>query len=68
MEASPFLSLGKLFLNMSCLALGEISGGYPLVLLPDPLVGCKKEGKRGITSALELFKKHAGFAFLSRLR
>jgi len=27
MKASPFLSLGKLFLNMSCLALGEISGG-----------------------------------------
>jgi len=28
-----------------CLALGEVSGGYPLVLLPDPLLGVETRGK-----------------------
>jgi DNA helicase HerA-like ATPase len=29
----------------SCLAMGEITSGYPMILFPDPLVGCETRGK-----------------------
>jgi hypothetical protein len=44
-EESSLTSLVKALPQHACLALGEISGGYPLVLLPDPLVGCKTRGE-----------------------
>ena len=42
------VSLGALVRALpkhGCLALGEVSGGYPLVLLPDPLLGVETRGK-----------------------
>jgi hypothetical protein len=44
-EESSLTGLVKALPHHACLALGEISGGYPLVLLPDPLVGCKTRGE-----------------------
>jgi hypothetical protein len=44
-EEASLTGLVKALPQHACLALGEISGGYPLVLLPDPLVGCKTKGE-----------------------
>jgi hypothetical protein len=44
-EESSLTGLVKALPQHACLALGEISGGYPLVLLPDPLAGCKTRGE-----------------------
>ena len=44
-EESSLTGLVKALPQHACLALGEISGGYPLVLLPDPLAGCKTKGE-----------------------
>jgi hypothetical protein len=44
-EEVSLTGLVKALPQHACLALGEISGGYPLVLLPDPLVGCKTRGE-----------------------
>ena len=44
-EESSLTSLVKALPQHDCLTLGEISGGYPLVLLPDSLVGCKTRGE-----------------------
>jgi hypothetical protein len=44
-EEASLTGLVKALLQHACLALGEISGGYPVVLLPDPLAGCKTKGE-----------------------
>jgi len=42
-EEASLTGLVKALPQHACLALEEVSGGYPLVLLPDPLVGSKTE-------------------------
>jgi hypothetical protein len=44
-EESSLFVLVKALPQHACLALGEISGGYPLILGPDPLLGCETRGK-----------------------
>jgi len=44
-EESYLFVLVKALPQHACLALGEISGGYPLILGPDPLLGCETRGK-----------------------
>jgi hypothetical protein len=44
-EESSLFVLVKALPQYACLALGEISGGYPLILGPDPLLGCETRGK-----------------------
>jgi DNA helicase HerA-like ATPase len=44
-EESSLFILVKALPQYACLALGEISGGYPLILGPDPLLGCETRGK-----------------------
>jgi hypothetical protein len=44
-EESSLTGLVKALPQHGCLTLGEISGGYPVVLLPDPLAGCKTRGE-----------------------
>jgi len=44
-EESSLFILVKALPQHACLALGEISGGYPLILGPDPLLGCETRGK-----------------------
>jgi len=44
-EESSLFVLVKSLPQHACLALGEISGGYPLILGPDPLLGCETRGK-----------------------
>jgi hypothetical protein len=44
-EESSLTSLVKALPQHACLALGEISNGYSVVLLPDPLAGCKTRGE-----------------------
>jgi hypothetical protein len=44
-EESSLFVLVKGLPQHACLALGEISGGYPLILGPDPLLGCETRGK-----------------------
>jgi hypothetical protein len=44
-EESSLFVLVKALPQYACLALGEISGGYPLLLGPDPLLGCETRGK-----------------------
>jgi len=44
-EEASLTGLVKALPQHACLALGEISGGYPVVLLPDPLAGCKTKGE-----------------------
>jgi len=44
-EEALLTSLVKALPQRACLALGETSGEYPVVLLPDPLAGCKTKGK-----------------------
>jgi len=44
-EEASLTGLVKALPRHACLALGEISGGYPVVLLPDSLAGCKTKGE-----------------------
>jgi hypothetical protein len=44
-EESSLFILVKALPQHACLALGEISGRYPLILGPDPLLGCETRGK-----------------------
>jgi len=44
-EEDSLTGLVKALPQHACLALGKISGGYPVVLLPDPLGGCKTRGE-----------------------
>jgi len=44
-EESSLLALVQALPKYACLALGEATAGYPLVLLPDPLVGVDTRGK-----------------------
>jgi hypothetical protein len=44
-EESSLFVLVKALPQYACLALGEISGGYPLILGPDPLLECETRGK-----------------------
>jgi hypothetical protein len=44
-EESSLFVLVKALPQHACLALGEISGRYPLILGPDPLLGCETRGK-----------------------
>jgi len=44
-EEASLTSLVKALPQHACLGLGETSGEYPVVLLPDPLAGCKTKGK-----------------------
>jgi hypothetical protein len=44
-EESSLFVLVKGLPQHACLALGEISAGYPLILEPDPLLGCETRGK-----------------------
>jgi len=47
-EEASLTSLVKALPQHACLALGETSGEYPVVLLPDPLAGCKTKGKNEV--------------------
>jgi hypothetical protein len=44
-EDSSLLALVQALPKYACLALGETTEGYPLLLLPDPLVGVDTRGK-----------------------
>jgi predicted nucleic acid-binding protein len=44
-EESSLFVLVEALPQHACLALGEISGGYPLILGPDPVLGCETRGK-----------------------
>jgi len=44
-EESSLVGLVRALPRYACLAMGEISSGYPMILFPDPLVGCETRGK-----------------------
>ncbi len=44
-DEASLLSLSRALPKHACLALGEVSGGYPLVLLPQPLTGLDTGGR-----------------------
>jgi hypothetical protein len=44
-EESSLLALVQALPKYACLALGEATEAYPVVLLPDPLLGCETRGK-----------------------
>jgi DNA helicase HerA-like ATPase len=44
-EESSLTGLVKALPQHACLALGEISGGYPVILLPNPLTGYRIRGE-----------------------
>jgi len=44
-EESSLVGLVRALPRYACLAMGEISSGYPMILFPDPLVACETRGK-----------------------
>jgi len=44
-EESSLLALVQALPRYACLALGEATAGYPVVLLPDSLLGMETGGK-----------------------
>jgi len=44
-EESSLVGLVRALPRDACLAMGEITSGYPMILFPDPLVACETRGK-----------------------